>query len=58
MAGEGLPDEALVQDGDPIIIDDAEQALADGDALRDLGAFKDAVNKYKDALAKAESAIS
>ena len=56
LAAEAI-DEALVQDGDPIIIDDAEQALADGDALRDLGAFKDAVNKYKDALSKAESAL-
>jgi len=38
-------------------ISDAEQSLADGDALRGSGDFKDAVNKYKDALARAESAL-
>ena len=48
--------QAIAQGGDPDSISDAEQALAEGDALRALGAFKDAVNAYKDALAKAESA--
>ncbi len=42
--------------GDPVIIADAQQSLADGDALRALGQFKNAANEYKDALAKAESA--
>ena len=42
--------------GDPGKIDDTLQALAEGDALRSEGAFKDAVIKYKDALAKAEGA--
>ena len=31
-------------------------ALAEGDDLRDAGQFKEAFNKYKDALAKAQSA--
>ena len=56
LATEAL-DEAIAQGGDPGDINDAQQALADGDALRASGAFKDAVNKYKDALAKAESAL-
>ena len=42
--------------GDPVKIVDAQQSVADGDALRAAGAFKDAVAKYKDAVAKAESA--
>ena len=42
--------------GDPGKIDDALRELAEGDALRNEGAFKDAVNRYKDALAKAEGA--
>jgi len=37
-------------------ISEAQQALAEGDALRSSGAFKDVINKYKDALIKAESA--
>jgi len=32
--------------------------MAEGDGLRSSEAFKDAVNKYKDALSKAESAVS
>ena len=48
--------EAMAGDPDPDVIADAQQYLVDGDVLRALGAFKDAVNKYKDALAKAESA--
>ena len=50
-------EEAIAQGGDAGEIDEAELALDDGDALRDSGTFKDAVNKYKDALAKAESAL-
>jgi predicted S18 family serine protease len=38
-------------------IDQAWEYLAEGDALREQGAFRDAVAKYKDALAKAESAL-
>ena len=49
--------EAFAQGGDTAKINEAQQALANGDALRALGAFKDAVNKYKEALAKAESAL-
>lgn len=50
-------DDAIDQGGDPTEIAEAQQALAEGDVLRDTGAFKDAINKYKDALAKAEGAI-
>ena len=49
-------DEAIARGGDPATIADAQAALDDGDALRASGAFKDAVGKYKDALAKAEGA--
>lgn len=49
-------DAAMDRGGDPVEIADAQQFLADGDALRDAGLFKDAVAKYKDANAKAESA--
>ena len=49
-------DEAIAQSGDPGEINDAQQALNEGDGLRTSEAFKDAVNKYKDALSKAESA--
>ena len=50
-------DQAIARGGNPLVITQAQQALADGDALRASGAFKDAVNKYKDALAKAESTL-
>ena len=50
-------DEAIAQGGDPQKITEAEQAAADGDSFVDAGMFKDAVNKYKDALAKAESML-
>ena len=56
--------EAISQGGDPQEINDAQQALAEGDAARLLGnlfmveGFKEAVNRYKDALAKAESSLS
>ena len=42
---------------DPVKIADAQQFLADGDVLRADSLFKSAVNKYKDALTKAESAL-
>jgi Tol biopolymer transport system component len=48
--------EANAAGGDPATIAQAEQALAAGDGQRSAGAFKDAINRYKDALAKAESA--
>ena len=51
-------EEATAQGGDPGVLNDAQQALDEGDALRASEAFKDAVNKYKDALAKAESQFS
>jgi hypothetical protein len=37
-------------------IDEAERALAEGDVLRASGSYKAAVNKYKDAVSKAEGA--
>ena len=39
-------------------INEALEYLAEGEGLRASEAFKDAVNKYKDALSKAESAAS
>ena len=50
--------EATAQGGDPAVLNDAQQALDEGDALRVSEAFRDAVNKYKDALSKAESVLS
>ncbi len=49
-------EEAILQGGDPGDISDAQDSLAEGDALRAAGQYKDAVSKYKDALSKAESA--
>jgi YVTN family beta-propeller protein len=51
-------EEAIALGGDPDVINDAQQALDDGDALRASEAFKDAVNKYKDALSIAKSVVS
>ncbi|MHA2332907.1 MAG: hypothetical protein ACXAEU_12870 [Candidatus Hodarchaeales archaeon] len=48
---------AIESGGDPDLIEEAQQALAEGDDLRLAESFKDAVDKYKDALANAESAI-
>ena len=56
MAIEAL-DQAIAQGGNPSDIADAEEALEDGNGLRGEGAYKDAVNKYKDALAKAQGAL-
>ena len=50
--------QAIDGGGNPTIIAEAQQALADGDALRISGAFKDAINNYKVGLTKAESAGS
>ena len=55
LAADAL-DFAIDQGGDPSEINDAQEALDEGDALRASASFKDAVSKYKDALAKAESA--
>jgi serine protease AprX len=48
--------EATARGGNQAKIAEANQAVNEGDALRAVGSFKSAVNKYKDALAKAESA--
>lgn len=49
--------QAIAQGGDPDDIADAELSLVAGDEFWAVGAYKDAVNKYKDALAKAESTL-
>ena len=51
-------DEAIACDPTNSDIADAQQVLNDGDELRATDAFKDTVNKYKDALAKAEGVVS
>ena len=56
IAENGL-NEAIAQVGSTDVINDAQDALEEGDGLRKAGAYKDAVNKFKDALAKAESAL-
>jgi len=56
LAADAL-DQAIAQKGNTDIIADAQEALDEADSLRASGAFKDAVNKYKDAMAKAESVI-
>jgi serine protease AprX len=48
--------EATARGGNAGKIAEANRALAEGDAQRDAGNFKNAVAKYKDALAKAEGA--
>ena len=47
-------EKALTTGGYPTEILEAQEAVADGDVLRAEKAFKDAVNKYKDALSKVE----
>lgn len=49
--------EGIAQGGDPGDIAEAQQFLTEGDVLRTAQVFKDAVNKYKDALSKAEGAL-
>ena len=56
VVAEGAIVGAITQGGHPDKISDAQQALAEGDTLRAAQAFKDAVAKYKDALAIAEGA--
>jgi subtilisin family serine protease len=48
--------EATARGGDQKKVAEANAALSEGDALRAATSFKAAVNKYKDALAKAEGA--
>ena len=48
---------AIELNGNQDTIDEALGYLSEGDDLREQEKFKDAINKYKDALAKAESAI-
>lgn len=48
---------AIAARGDAGDISDATASLAEGDTLRDDGAYKDAVAEYKDALSKAEGAL-
>ncbi len=50
-------DDSIGNGGDVDKIDEAQQALADGDDLRSSGDYKDAVAKFKDAVAKAEGAL-
>ncbi len=50
-------EQAIAVGGDLGVIAEAQQYLSEGDALRVSGSFKDAINKYKDALAKAESVL-
>jgi len=52
-------EEAIACGGDQATMDEAQEYLDEGDALRGEipPKFKDAINKYKDALAKAESAL-
>ena len=47
-----VAEEAISQGGDPGDIGDAMDSLAEGDAFKAEGKYKDSVNKYKDALAK------
>ncbi len=49
-------EQAIARGGDSIIVAEAQQFLFDGDDLRASGALKDAVARYKDALAAAEGA--
>jgi subtilisin family serine protease len=48
--------EASARGANQAKLGEANQAVGEGDALRAVGSFKAAVNKYKDALAKAEGA--
>lgn len=49
--------QAIDQEGDPVLIAGAQQALADGDALRASEEFEAAVDKYEVALADAKDAL-
>ncbi len=50
--------QAIDAGGDPSKISEAQERLAEGDTLSASEAFKDAVNKYKDALSIAEGELS
>ncbi len=50
--------EAIIHSGDAEKIAEAQFYLAEGDIFRSAGMFKMAVDKYKDALAKAESSLN
>ena len=45
-------EDAIAQGRDPAEVSEAGDSLAEGDALRTAGQYKDAINKYKDTLAK------
>ncbi|MFX1456844.1 MAG: ABC transporter substrate-binding protein [Promethearchaeota archaeon] len=49
--------EAMAHNGDQDKIEEALEYIDEGDILRELDMFKDSVDKYKDALAKAESLL-
>lgn len=49
-------DAAIAGDGYTAETAEAEYLLAQGDAFRDAGAYKDAVSRYRDALARSASA--
>jgi tetratricopeptide (TPR) repeat protein len=57
IAVEAL-NEAIAQGGRPKKINDAQKALAKGDALRATGKFKKAVAKYREALKEAERSLT
>jgi hypothetical protein len=51
-------DQAIARARYPDVIRQAQQALAEGDSFRTSGRCKDAMGKYKEALSKAQSALS
>ncbi|MEE9123543.1 MAG: hypothetical protein V3U14_03490 [candidate division NC10 bacterium] len=57
IAVEAL-NEAIAQGGRPKKINDAQKALAKGDALRATGKFNKAVAKYREALKEAERSLT
>ena len=58
LLAEEAINQSVAQGADPTVMYQAEEALSVGDGLRGEGAFKDAVNKYRDALAKASSYLA
>lgn len=57
LAGDAL-NRAIAQCPNDSETIQAQQALAQGDALRSTGKFKEAVDRYRQSLSKAESACS
>lgn len=55
LASEAI-DDAIAAGGQASKIQEAQQSLAQGDALRATGAYKDTGNKYEDAISQAEGA--